>query len=499
MAITLTVEQEKVHTAFENRINAAIKAYAGSGKSTTIIGAFKNLPRNVKGLLIYFNKAARKEAELKLAGYNNIKVCTNHTFAFAAVGKDYANANRIVGGKGSKRYSASDVASLFGLTDYQNGDVNMDAKTIAQWAMMTTRKFASSTDREINEYNVPWIPAYDESFQEMKPIVTKVAREIWADKCDRSRGVLPVEHDDYLKMWAMSKSSWFFGRQVIAIDEFQDTNPVMWDVFRKHTSATLYGIGDPYQSVYGFRGAKNYLDEIGKLTKGGVPIPSEMLYLTKTHRFGGEVVDWANMCLEYAGADLPLVGNELINSTVTDFITDPDAILCRTNAGVIAAAIGVAASGRTFSIANIDAIKSLAEGALQLYSGVPSMHQDLMGISSWDHFVNLTENDPSFSDLKVLAKLITEHGAQSLIDLVNSAKPEGQAECAIMTAHRVKGLEWKRVQIAGDFSLREGSDGKLILPTMTDIYLAYVAITRAIECLGIGSLDYVQSLDTLTA
>src|ERR1700749_906800 len=108
-----TEEQEKIHTAFQNRVNAAIIAYAGTGKSTTIIGALKKLPKNIKALLVYYNSMARKEAEAKLAGYPNIKVATNHTYAFAAVGKDYANANRIQGSKGVKRFSAKDVASLF--------------------------------------------------------------------------------------------------------------------------------------------------------------------------------------------------------------------------------------------------------------------------------------------------------------------------------------------------------------------------------------------------
>ena len=44
------------------------------------------------------------------------------------------------------------------------------------------------------------------------------------------------------------------------IDEFQDTDPVQWEIFRKvfHESGganPLYVIGDPKQSIYGFRGA----------------------------------------------------------------------------------------------------------------------------------------------------------------------------------------------------------------------------------------------------
>ena len=44
--------------------------------------------------------------------------------------------------------------------------------------------------------------------------------------------------------------------QVVLVDEFQDTDPVQWDVFATafHGSRTLILIGDPKQAIYGFRG-----------------------------------------------------------------------------------------------------------------------------------------------------------------------------------------------------------------------------------------------------
>ncbi len=45
--------------------------------------------------------------------------------------------------------------------------------------------------------------------------------------------------------------------RVVLVDEFQDTDPVQWDVLRLafHDSATLVLIGDPKQAIYAFRGA----------------------------------------------------------------------------------------------------------------------------------------------------------------------------------------------------------------------------------------------------
>ncbi|MGJ0121080.1 UvrD-helicase domain-containing protein [Williamsia sp. MIQD14] len=51
---------------------------------------------------------------------------------------------------------------------------------------------------------------------------------------------------------------------VVLVDEFQDTDPVQWDILRLcfHGAADLVLVGDPKQSIYAFRGAEvlSYLD-----------------------------------------------------------------------------------------------------------------------------------------------------------------------------------------------------------------------------------------------
>ena len=54
--------------------------------------------------------------------------------------------------------------------------------------------------------------------------------------------------------------------RVVLVDEFQDTDPVQWEVLRRafHGSTTLVLIGDPKQAIYAFRGAEvhSYLDAV---------------------------------------------------------------------------------------------------------------------------------------------------------------------------------------------------------------------------------------------
>lgn len=54
--------------------------------------------------------------------------------------------------------------------------------------------------------------------------------------------------------------------RVVLIDEFQDTDPLQWDIIRRsfHGHSTLVLVGDPKQAIYAFRGAEvlSYLDAV---------------------------------------------------------------------------------------------------------------------------------------------------------------------------------------------------------------------------------------------
>jgi exodeoxyribonuclease V beta subunit len=58
--------------------------------------------------------------------------------------------------------------------------------------------------------------------------------------------------------------------QVVLVDEFQDTDPVQWEILQRsfHGHTTLVLIGDPKQAIYAFRGADlvTYLDAVGQAT-----------------------------------------------------------------------------------------------------------------------------------------------------------------------------------------------------------------------------------------
>ena len=90
------------------------------------------------------------------------------------------------------------------------------------------------------------------------------------------------------------------------IDEFQDTDPVQWEIFRTifldgPGARPLYVVGDPKQSIYGFRGAdvNTYTDACRAIGPA-----SAQVALDRNFRSTGAVIDAFNALLDQ-GAPLP--------------------------------------------------------------------------------------------------------------------------------------------------------------------------------------------------
>ncbi len=86
------------------------------------------------------------------------------------------------------------------------------------------------------------------------------------------------------------------------IDEFQDTDPLQWKIFKKvfvdqkSAEHAIYIIGDPKQAIYTFRGADvhTYLNARYELTKAGAPrVP-----LTMNYRSTQKMINAVNMILD---------------------------------------------------------------------------------------------------------------------------------------------------------------------------------------------------------
>jgi hypothetical protein len=168
-------------------------------------------------------------------------------------------------------------------------------------------------------------------------------------------------------------------------------------------------------------------------------------------------------------------------------MTNPDAILGKTNGGMMSAALWCINHNRTFALhKGGKELAFLVESLLALESGTPQEHPDLIGVEDFPMFMELAENDPAFGEYKIMAKLIKDHGLQALLDLVSAAVPQDEAQTFIATIFTQKGQEFSNVKINDDMQLAIPDGAERY--TEQDQCLAYVGATRAIQNLDLGPL-----------
>src|SRR5690606_31183156 len=149
------------------------------------------------------------------------------------------------------------------------------------------------------------------------------------------------------KMWALSKPDLSKSGQGgkkrathVFLDEAQDTPPVLAKVIADQKNVQVVIVGDSDQAIYGFTGAVHYLSK----ADADVRLP-----LDKSWRFGPEVADAGNRFLQVKGSKGRVVGGGPSSRIVTG-MEDADAILVRSNGGMLSAAADELERGRTVGV-----------------------------------------------------------------------------------------------------------------------------------------------------
>ncbi len=294
-------------------------------------------------------------------------------------------------------------------------------------------------------------------------------------------------HNCYLKMWSLSGPQLPY--DYVLLDEAQDSNPPVSAIVDGQVGTQKILVGDSSQSIYGWRGAEDAM----------AAFDGERLTLSQSFRFGHAVAEEANKWLDYLDAPLRLRGFEQINSRLAS-LAEPDAVLCRTNATTIAQAMDAMQAGRRVAlVGGGKGIRAMAEAAIQLKAGAGCNHPELYAFKTWQEVQDYCENEEAGSDLAPFVKLIDNHGADKVLDIVGRLVSEDRADLTVSTAHKSKGLEWRRVKVANDFPEPKPEDA---LPGATprpgripraDAMLAYVTVTRAQYVLDNTGLAWIDN------
>ncbi|MFC7909017.1 UvrD-helicase domain-containing protein [Streptomyces nigra] len=484
-----TPEQTEAIDSYGDGLDLALQAGAGCGKSSTLKMIARSDARRRMTYVAYNRTIA---ADARRSFPSNVAAKTGHGLAFDPRYGERLRRPRQTAHQAAQALDVRTILGIIGatpsvLTD-RGGMKAMTSKIIMRMALDTVERFCHSADDEIVQKHVPHFDGLKKARGEVVKLVLPVARAAWADLQDDD-SVLNLNHDHYLKMWALSKPT--IPTDVVLLDEAQDTNDVLSAVLLAQGHAQRIAVGDSAQQIYSWRGANDALRKFA--TELGCP----ELTLSQSFRFGPAIADRANVWLRLIEAPLRLTGWEAAESSVGP-VDAPDAILCRTNAGAMGIVLeGLEAGRKVALVGGGSAIKQLAWAAEALQGGRPTDHPELMGFASWDDVRQYAaEEDGS---LEVLVKLIDEHGPGEIVAAADGLVSEQQAEVVVSTAHKAKGREWPAVRIHADFRAPkpDKQTGLVVLPR-EEARLAYVAVTRARERLDDTALAWVNTVTAVS-
>ena len=507
-----------------------IEAFAGAGKTSTLAAVATALAAELdicaSGTYAAFNKAIVTDAQGVFPPTTEVR--TMHSLAYRSMVRELPQMPERL----KSRLNGRSVASLLQLS----GNGPFTKQGIGALVLDTFARFCNSADAEILPRHVPFRvedrikataltnnpliaeqlsalrsrgvtvqagklvgPATDVDrawFQEnardviailhpdreieaLRQHVSGLASDLFAAMRSDSR--MPLTHDSYLKLWALSKPK--LNADYILFDEAQDASPVMLELLRHQDASVIY-VGDRYQEIYGWRGAVNALDSVH----------GPVCRITQSFRFGQPIADLASAILNNdLDANVAIRGFGRMRSRV---VTDgsgsaPDAILGRSNSAVLNELLSLADSGRrVFMVGGSRDFCWMVESLDRLSRNQQATHPDLADFESWAELKAYTETE-SGRDLKAVVNAVETHGADRLLRALDTtAQNESQADVVLSTAHKAKGRQWGKVRLLGDFRVKddEQREGKRRKPwSPAESRIAYVSATRGKQEIDITS------------
>lgn len=510
-----TAEQRAILRAVKTGRNVVIQAGAGAGKTSTLelIADAHHKPI----LVIVFNKTAQLDVASRMPGHVEARTFDSLGFAGAPKGmvdKFRAQHDAPWGSPLAPVRKLTEIGAYLHLdTDPIEVDIEItaviDGKTVtriekgaltparaASVALRTVERWCTTADPEIGVQHVR------EESPQVAAAILPVARKVWDDILS-PKGRIRVTNSHLTKMWALTQPDLTqpgAGPRkppaMILVDEAQDTAPVVEAVLMAQTVQTV-AVGDSAQAIYGWRGAQDFLAHID--------VPDDMrLPLTQSWRFGPEIAGVGNAFLDRLHNPFLIEGAGKPGRVLTpDTMHRPDAVLCRTNAGVLAEIQDLLASQARVAVPKgVKTDLDLLAKTVRWLQGGPTpsrVHDDLGGFGTWDEVVKAIgqgEADPKVDRIVDLVTSLTVDGLEQLIDEIREIgdpgiRSEREGWTVVTTAHKAKGLQWPRVRIGCDFPApRRTASGDWWEPGPEELKLAYVAVTRAQTELDPGSLAW---------
>lgn len=494
-----------------------ILAFAGAGKTSTLKLIAESMPSK-RGIYLAFNKAIVDDVKRKMP--QNVEVKTFHGLAYNGVPR-YITDKLKNGSRFTQKTYVDHVLQQYQVVDdfVVTGDriltdeqkilrknlgkpidetvtVSIDTPKQFKILKMAMDKFLTSPEPEPSHEllfkTIPNALAIDLQDDYIKPIADMlhpVLCGLWNDYKSQN-GYFQIPHDVYLKLYALGNPQ--IKKDFILFDEAQDADSLMLHILKGQNTKVIL-VGDPYQQLYEWRGAVNAMSQV----------QGEVCYLTQSFRFGATIATNANKLLSVLGNDKPLTGSNPINGTISTYDTLPphiNAIICRSNVGVVESALEYASlyprknifiditgdqTEMLDTLRAIDDLKKLSDNKKS--TGLCKSHPIIKYFDDFEQLEQYVNDFPSDLAIAPIFKLYDNHGLSQVEHIITdfaSDRRKHDHDVRIQTVHKSKGLEWDSVAFCEDFKgfySKAEDESNPYHPFKSDsaIRAVYVAQTRA--------------------
>jgi len=446
------------------RRNNNIFITGNSAKSSTLYYYAKERPFK-RILYLVYNKSMKDEADKMYSKLPHVEVRTIHSLGFGFVGKFYKN-------KLIFNYGVFDVIKDLNLN--WNNDMELAVKI----------------NKMMNEYSLSDAMEFDDLdlFDvDERPEVINNCKKLWELKKNYNNNI-KVTHDDYLKMFQLSKKSLDYKYDIIMLDEAQDSSLLVLDILKSSNVTGLVVVGDKFQSIYGWRNATNIMPHFeGKEYK-----------LTTSFRVSQNIANIANIIVKDINkVDIDMKGFNVKQKIVNEINKNkPYVCLCRTNAYIFAEVFEV--------INNNSNAKLFFEGGYSSYNfnNIKDFYFYSKGhktknplFNKFDDFYSMIEYANDIEDVELLAlnRMVNKYGSKipQIVDRIknNTTTKKSEANVIFSTCHRAKGQTYTiPVYVSDDhFDVEEVFNKEYVFHEeffdinkyYEEMCILYVAITRA--------------------
>ena len=455
-----TDEQQAILAAASStKDNLMISALAGTGKTTTLEAIERVLPRGPV-LYLVFNRKNADEAEKRMLSTTTVRT-------FNSIGHRIWAQSQSRQLKVDARKSGTILKSLIDSAPKEHRE--------AIWSVFSEVVSGVALAKALG-----YVP--EGVYPQAKRLLTQnqfysmldeVPDDLTSDLIDAvlTRSIKQsydgiIDYNDQPYMPALFGGI-FPKYPTVLVDEYQDLSPVNHALLERLAKGRLIGVGDPYQNIYGFRGAK-----AGGMKQATEAYACASFPLSISFRCPSEIVRNVHWRVPHFRWITEGGSVEIPASLRSDHIPEECTVICRNNAPLFRFAMQCLACGRSVSLAGSDIGPRLIGIMRKLGPESLTKAGTLDAIAEWLE-AKLEKESKTAEDTAACMRVFAEQGrdlGQAIAYAEHLFRQTGKIH--LTTGHKAKGLEWNNVYFLDPFLVRKNRGEQ-------DMNLEYVISTRS--------------------